>query len=73
MSGAYAATVRVVIRGHHLPGSTCGQYTNIHVGLQVRGEPVGLVPAGAQAAEWVVEVRSSDGDFRGSAVHGKKG
>jgi hypothetical protein len=65
--------VRLLIRGHRLPGLTCGSYTNIHVGLQVRGEPVGLVPADAAAAEWVAEIRTDDGDFRGPAVHGKKG
>ena len=65
--------MRLVIRGHHLPGSTCGPYENVHVALQVRSEPVGVVRADADAAEWVAEVRTGDGDFRGPAVHGKKG
>jgi len=65
--------MRLLIRGHRLPGLTCGSYTNIHVGLQVRREPVGLVPADAVAAEWVTEIHSDDGDFRGPAVQGKKG
>lgn len=65
--------MRLVIRGHQFPGVTCGSYTNIHVGLQVRQEPVDLVPADADAAEWVAEIRTVDGDFRGPAVHGKKG
>jgi Family of unknown function (DUF5990) len=65
--------VRLVIRGHRLPGLTCGSYPNIHVGLQVRNVPVGLVPADAAAAEWVAEIRTDDGDFRGPAVQGKKG
>jgi hypothetical protein len=43
------------------------------VGLQVRSEPVGLVPADAAAAEWVAEISTDDGDFRGPAVQGKKG
>lgn len=65
--------MRLVIRGHQLPGRACGPYANIHVGLQVRSEPVGLVPADAAAAEWVAEIRVVDGDFRGPAVHGKRG
>ena len=65
--------MRLLIRGHRLPRLTCGSYTNIHVGLQVRRDPVGLVPADAVAAEWVTEISASDGDFRGPAVQGKKG
>jgi hypothetical protein len=65
--------MRLLIRGHRLPGLTCGSYTDIHVGLQVRSEPVGLVPADAAAAEWVAEIYTNDGDFRGPAVQGKKG
>jgi hypothetical protein len=65
--------MRLVIRGHQLPGLTCGAYANIHVGLQVKGEPVGLVPADAASAEWVAEIGTHDGDFRGPAVQGKKG
>jgi Family of unknown function (DUF5990) len=65
--------MRVRIRGHRLPGLTCGSYTNIHVGLQVGREPVGVVPADAAAAEWVTEISPEDGDFRGPAVQGRKG
>ena len=65
--------MRLIIRGHHLPGLTCGPYRNIHVGLQVKSQPVDLVPADAAAAEWVAEIRTDDGDFRGPAVQGKKG
>jgi len=65
--------MRVVVRGHQLPGLTCGRYTNIHVGLQVGREPVDLVPADAAEAQWVAEIRQVDGDFRGPALHGKKG
>ena len=65
--------MRLIIRGHHLPGLTCGPYRNIHVGLQVKSQPVDLVPADAAAAEWVADIRTDDGDFRGPAVHGKKG
>ena len=65
--------MRLIIRGHQLPGLTCGPYRNIHVGLQVKSQPVDLVPADAAAAEWVAEIRTDDGDFRGPAVQGKKG
>jgi len=65
--------MRLIIRGHQLPGLTCGPYRNIHVGLQVKSQPVDLVPADAAAAEWVTEIRTDDGDFRGPAVQGKRG
>jgi hypothetical protein len=70
---AYADPMRLVIRGHRLPGLTCGPYGNVHVGLQVKREPVDLVPADAASAEWVAEIGTRDGDFGGSAVQGKKG
>ena len=65
--------MRVVIRGHHLPGRSCGPYQDVHVGLQVGREPHGLVPGDADRAEWVAEVRTDGGDFRGPAVQGRKG
>jgi hypothetical protein len=65
--------MRLVIHGHRLPGLTCGSHQNVHVGLQVGAEPTGLVPADAGAAEWVTEIRTVDGDFRGPAVQGRKG
>ena len=70
---AYADAMRLVIRGHRLPGRNCGGYANIHVGLQGKREPVELVPADAASAEWVVQIGTHDGDFRGPAVQGKKG
>jgi hypothetical protein len=65
--------MRLVIRGHHLPGRQCGSYDEVHVGLQVGREPEGLVPGDADGAEWATEVRTDGGDFRGPAVHGRKG
>lgn len=65
--------MRLVIRGHHLPGLTCGSYEHVHVGLQVGRDATHLVPADAACAEWVVEIREADGDFRGPAVQGRKG
>jgi len=65
--------VRLVIRGHHLPGRNCGPYDDVHVALQVRRDPHGLVPGDADSAEWVTEIRTVNGDFRGPAVQGHKG
>jgi hypothetical protein len=65
--------MRLTIRGHHLPGRTCGSYADVHVGLQVGREPTGLVPADAADAEWTTEVRTDGADFRGPAVQGRKG
>lgn len=69
----YPGGVRLLIHGHRLPGLTCGPHTNIHVGVQVKRAPVGLVPADAAEADWVTEIRTDDGDFRGPAVQGRKG
>jgi hypothetical protein len=69
----YARAVRLVIRGHHLPGRSCGPYREVHVGLQVRRDPHGLVPGDADRAEWVVDIGTDGGDFRGPAVQGPKG
>lgn len=72
----------VVIIGTDLPGRTFwgtdGPMSHVHVGLQVRQEPEGLVAGDAAEARWDVEVRTvldDDGlvDFRGPAVHGKRG
>lgn len=65
--------MRLVVRGHQLPGLHCGEYRNVHVGLQLKNDPVGLVPADAATAEWVTEVSTDDGDFHGPAVQGKRG
>jgi hypothetical protein len=70
---SYAEGMRLVIRGHHLPGRTCGRYDDIHVGLQVGRDPSGLVPADADRAEWATEIHTQGGDFRGPAVQGRKG
>jgi len=65
--------MRLVIRGHHLPGRRCGPYDDVYVGLQVGGDPHSLVSADADRAEWVVDVDTDKGDFHGPAVHGRKG
>lgn len=72
----------VRISGRDLPGRTwCSDgedLDNVHVGPQVRHEPVDLVPGDAPSAEWTLDVRveiTEDGalDFAGPAVHGKRG
>ena len=73
--------MEIVIEGHNLPGrmfrSAGVPVHNVHVGVQVRSDPLELVPADADAARWVVEVSvkpSADGfDFAGPAVHGVRG
>jgi hypothetical protein len=69
--------VRVVVRGRRLPGRDCGGYDRVHVGLQVGGSPVGLVPADSAEALWQVDVDVVDTgavpDFRGKAVYGPRG
>ena len=74
--------MRVTIRGHNLPGrqfhaGDCN-YDNVHVGVQERRDPVGLVRGDATSATWDVDVRvdvGADGalDFKGPAVQGKRG
>ena len=75
--------MKIVIVGKDLPGRTfCdrdgGELSNVHVAVQVGRDPFGLVPGDAPAAQWELDVRvehSSDGevDFKGPAVHGKRG
>lgn len=65
--------MRLVIRGHDLPGASYDGHARIAVGLQVRSEPAGLVPGDAASARWETEVRLVDGDARGPAVHGRRG
>jgi Family of unknown function (DUF5990) len=73
--------VEIVIRGHNLPGRRFWNegepLENVHVGVQVRGDPVGLVAGDAASAEWRVDVRAETAegrlDFKGPAVHGPRG
>jgi len=71
--------MRVVIEGRELPGlefvSNGTVLTSVHVGVQVRDQPDQLVRADAPAVRWEVEVKVIDEgiDFRGPAVHGKRG
>jgi hypothetical protein len=69
--------VRLRIEGHHLPGRSCGAYDDVHVALQVRSDPERPVRADASAAGWATDVQvvatESGRDFRGPAVHGRRG
>ena len=74
--------MEIVIRGHNLPGRMFRNagvpIHNVHVAVQVREAPEGLVAGDADSAEWHVDVRvvaDDDGgyDFNGPAVHGKRG
>jgi hypothetical protein len=70
--------VIVRIEGVDLPGRTCGEYDDVHVGVQRKQEVVEQVAADAKQASWTVEVTTKvapDGalDFGGPYVHGKRG
>jgi hypothetical protein len=70
--------VRVVIEGHHLPGRRAQGHPDVHVGLRVRDDVVGIVPGDADTATWECEVRVGPGkdggvDFFGPAVRGARG
>ncbi len=65
--------MRVVVVGENLPGRSWGGQGDVHVALQVRADPEKPVPGDAPAASWETEVRVVDGDFRGPAVHGRRG
>jgi len=65
--------LQILVRGTHPPGRGFASYADVHVGVQVGRDPTGLVPADTPSPEWPLTVRVVDGDFRGPAVHGKKG
>ena len=49
----------VVVRGTEPPGRTFASYGDVHVGVQVGRESVGLVPADTAAPEWTLDVQVS--------------
>lgn len=69
--------MRIVVRAKDLPGRSWEQHADVHVALQVRRDPVGPVPGDAGDATWNADVQVVDAgglpDFRGPAVHGKRG
>ncbi len=68
--------MRLTVRGRDLPGSLFADYSNVHVGLQVRQDAAELVRGDASSATWVTEVRVIDdpggGDYRGEAVQWRR-
>lgn len=78
---SHNSAMEIVIHGHNLPGrsfrSAGVPLHNVHVAVQVRDAPVDLVPADADEATWTLDVNVVDVDggidFRGPAVHGKRG
>ncbi len=74
--------MRLLIFGSNVPGCVFCRpdgslMTNVHVGIQVGSEPVQLVKADASEIHWELDIDSvvRDGrlDFRGRAVHGRRG
>jgi hypothetical protein len=75
--------MRIVIEGFELPGRTfCAAdgspLTNVHVGIQIRSDPSDLVSGDAKDARWDIDVTVDEQpdtgfDFRGPAVHGRRG
>jgi hypothetical protein len=75
--------MRIVIEGFELPGRTfCdadgSPLLNVHVGVQIKAEPSDLVSGDAATARWVLDVivdqqPDASFDFRGPAVHGRRG
>jgi hypothetical protein len=83
--------MNVVIEGTHLPGRTCHPnaegygYTNVHVGLCVRGKTphidvpgrpwgvVGVVAGDAPTVRWDFDVELRGADFGGPYVRGARG
>jgi hypothetical protein len=72
--------MQLEIRGHRLPGRSWpgqGGTDNLQIGIQLKAEPAELVPADAPEAIWRTEIevieRDGEADFRGPAIHGKRG
>jgi Family of unknown function (DUF5990) len=73
----------ITIVGRDLPGRRYCEpdgtpLPNVHVAVQVGAAPVGLVAGDAPSARWelevrVVELESGGFDFKGAAVHGRRG
>ena len=63
----------LVIRGRELPGASHLGHGRIGVALQVRTDPVGVVAGDAADARWETDVAVVGDDFRGPAVHGRRG
>lgn len=66
--------VAITLRADAFPGLRCGPHRDVAVGVQVRDDVVDVVPGDSAAHAWRIAVtRTDDGDWRGPAVHGKRG
>ncbi|MEU8891044.1 DUF5990 family protein [Streptomyces sp. NPDC048442] len=70
--------LKLRIVGHALPGSECGEFRDVHVAVQRKKEPEGLVRGDAAEAVWefpveVVQGRDGGADFKGPHVQGRPG
>ena len=69
--------LNVHIHGYDLPGATFGQYTSVHVGLEVGKTPTGLTRGDASETDWsltltVRQLSANEIDFSGAPVFGTK-
>lgn len=76
--GIGMARLTLQIRGHELPGSSCGEYRHVHVGTQRGKNPEQLVSADVSEAVFDIPVETvgaADGttDFKGPHVQGPRG
>ena len=72
------ANLNVKIIGERLPGKVCGEYQNVHIGVQRGQEVVQLQSADAASVKFAfgIVLREAEGggvDFRSPFVHGKPG
>ncbi len=67
----------ITIVGERLPGRTCGEHVNVHVGVQRGSDVVQIQPADAASVRFTfgIVLRETDAgvDFRSPFVHGKPG
>jgi Family of unknown function (DUF5990) len=73
-----ANTLTLRIEGHDLPGRTCGDHSDIHVGLQVGKDYQDLQQGHARKVSWETVITVAEGPggrmkARGPAVHGPTG
>ena len=72
------AMLNIKIVGERLPGRTCGDHANVHIGVQRGDEVIQVQPADAPSVRFsfgIVLREQEDGsfDFRSPFVHGKPG
>jgi hypothetical protein len=66
--------LRIRVVGENLPGRRFEEHSDVHVGLQIDRDVPDPIPGDADVAVFEVTVtRTDDQDFRGKAVHGRRG